>query len=263
MRTADPPPKQRNRGGRPRTVHMREGRNTWFSLNRSGCPWDRLPQDGLPQRTVYDSLAQWRDDGPWTKLVRVWREQPRVQAGRAPTPSALGIESQAVPPTEVGGPARGDDGGQKLNGRKRPRLVATLGGWRAVLMPSAGLDDGGAAPLLLGDVTPHAWPRLVTIVADQQSPNAALEAWRAEHRAGWHSEITARPEGTKGLTPLAKRWGMARTNAWHGRYRRHSKDDERRPASSTAMSHIRNIHLMLNRRCPGDRPVLHDRKQAA
>ena len=125
-----PPPKQRNRGGRPRTVHMREVRNPWFSLNRSGCHWDRLPHEGLPQRPVYDSLAQWRDDGTWTKMVRVWREQTRVPAGRAPTPSAIGIESQAVQPTEVGGPARGDDGGQKLNGRKRPLLVDTLGGAR-------------------------------------------------------------------------------------------------------------------------------------
>ena len=58
-----PPAKQSSRGGPPRTVDMREVLNTIFSLNRSGCPWDRLPHDVLPKSTVYDSFAQWRDDG--------------------------------------------------------------------------------------------------------------------------------------------------------------------------------------------------------
>src|SRR5438132_783258 len=81
-----------------------------------------------------------------------------------------------------------------------------------------------SAPLLLGHVMPHDFPRLVTIFADQKYHNHALDAWMAEHRAGWRIEGTARPEGTKGFTPLEKRWVIERTNAWHGRYRRNSKD---------------------------------------
>jgi transposase len=57
------PAKQSPRGGHPRTVHMREVLKTIFYLNRSGCPWDMLPHDLLPKSTVYDSFAQWRDDG--------------------------------------------------------------------------------------------------------------------------------------------------------------------------------------------------------
>ncbi len=97
-----PPAKQSKRGGRPRKVAMREVLNTLFYLNRSGCQWDRLPPDLLPKSTVYDSFAQWRDDGTWEKLVKVLREQTRVQAGREPTPSAIGIESQSVKTTETG-----------------------------------------------------------------------------------------------------------------------------------------------------------------
>src|SRR6185503_6583246 len=151
-----PPAKQSNRGGRPRTVDMREVLNTLFYLNRSGCQWDMLPHDLLPKSTAYDYFAQWRDDGTWRKMVKALREQTRVQAGREPTPSAICIDSQSVKTTEMGGPERGYDGGKKINGRKRHLLVDTLGLLLAVLITSASLDDGIAAPILLGDITPRA-----------------------------------------------------------------------------------------------------------
>jgi len=258
-----PPAKQNTQGGRPRKVDMREVLNTLFSLNRSGCQWDMLPHDLLPKSTVYDYFAQWREEGTWAKLVQALRERTRVEAGREPTPSAACIDSQSVKTTEMGGPERGYDGGKKINGRKRHLLVDTLGLLLVVLMTSAGLDDGVAAPILLGHVTPQAFPRLVTIFADQKYHNHTLDAWMAEHRAGWHIDVKMRPAGTKGFTPLEKRWVIERTNAWHGRYRRNSKDYERRTESSTAMIQISHIHLMLNRLAPCGRPEFHYRKAAA
>ena len=258
-----PPAKQNTQGGRPRKVDMREVFKTLFSLNRSGYQWEMLPHDVLPKRTVYDDVSQWRDDGPWAKLVKALRERTRVEVGREPTPSAACIESPSVKTTERGGPERGEDGGKKINGRKRHLLVDTLGLLLAVLMTSAGLDDGVAAPILLGHVTPHDFPRLTLICADQKDHHHALDAWMAEHRAGWRIEVQGRPAGTKGFTPLEHRWVIERTNAWHGRYRRNSKDDERSVASSTAMIQISNIHLMLNRLSPCGRPAFHYRKEAA
>jgi putative transposase len=258
-----PPPKSSPRGGHPRTVDMREVLNTILSLNRSGCQWDMLPHALLPKSTAYDSFAQWRDDGTWAKMMQALREQTRVAAGRESTPSAACLESPSVKTTEVGGPARGSDGGKKITGRKRHLLVDTLGWVLALLMTSAGLDDGVAASLLLGHVTPQDFPRLVIIFADQKYHNHALDAWMAAHRAGWRIEVKARPAGTKGFTPLEKRWVIERTNAWNGRYRRNSKDYERSVASSTAMIQISNIHLRLNRLAPCDRPAFHYRKDAA
>ena len=258
-----PPAKQNTQGGRPRKVDMREVLNTLFSLNRSGCQWDMLPHDLLPKSTVYDYFAQWREDGTWAKLVQALRERTRVEAGREPTPSAACIDSPSVKTTEMGGPERGYDGGKKINGRKRHLLVDTLGLLLVVLITSAGLDDGVAAPILLGHVTPQAFPRLVTIFADQKYHNHTLDAWMAEHRAGWHIDVQMRPAGTKGFTPLEKRWVIERTNAWPGRYRRNSKDYERRTESSTAMIQISHIHLMLNRLAPCGRPEFHYRKAAA
>src|SRR6266436_8753748 len=127
VRPMIPPAKQHPRGGRPRQVDMREVLNTLFYLNRSGCQWDMVPHDVLPKSTVYDSFAQWRDEGTWAKLVRALRERMRVAVGREPTPSAVGIERQSVKTTERGGPERGDDGGKNIKGRKRHLLVDTLG----------------------------------------------------------------------------------------------------------------------------------------
>jgi putative transposase len=57
---------------------------------------------------------------------------------------------------------------------------------------------------------------------------------------------------SKGFHVLPKRWIVERTLAWLTRFRRLSKDYERKPSSSEAMVYIASIRLLLNRICASE-----------
>jgi putative transposase len=236
-------------GGRKRELDMREVLNTILYLNRTGCQWDMLPHDLLPKSSVYDYFAAWRDDGTWQRLMDALRTRVRLEAGREPTPSAASIDSQTIKTTEQGG-EHGYDGGKKINGRKRHILVDTMGLLLAVLVTTAALDDGAAAAGVVSKLDPQQYPRLQKLWGDNKYHNLGFRQWLALHRPGWELEVKTRQPGVRGFAVLPQRWVVERTFAWHGRYRRQSRDYERRTDSSESMIRISAVHLMLRRLAP-------------
>lgn len=242
-------------GGRPRTTDVREVLNALFYLLRGGCAWRLLPHEFPPWQTVYWYWRTWRRAGVWEQIHTVLRRKARRLAGRKREPRGGIIATQSIKTTERGG-VHGYDGGKKLNGRKRHLLVDTLGFVLKAHVHSAAVPDREGAPLLLQALT-SGLPRLQRVWADMGYRGSAVR-WMTE-QLGWRVTIVNQPRRwfrvPEGVDPpyvppfvvLPKRWIVARTFAWLGRYRRLSKDYEYLTTTSEAWIYAAMSRLMLAR----------------
>lgn len=92
------------RGGRPRTVNVREVMNAVLYLLGTGCQWRALPRDFPPRTTVFEYLDLWEWDRTLERVHHALYVAVREQADRQASPTAAIIDSQSVKSAEKGGP---------------------------------------------------------------------------------------------------------------------------------------------------------------
>ena len=233
--------------GRPRAVDLRHILNGTFYLLQAGCAWRLLPKEYGPWSTVYGYFRRWSRTGLWEQINLALRAQVRQPAQRDPQPSAAILDRQTSKTSE---PAcrRGIDAGKKIEGVKRPVLVATLGLLLGVLVTPASTQDRDGARLLL-ERSLGFCHRLQKVWADSGYYAQARLEWGANlfPQRPLVLEIVRRLEGVGGFGVRPKRWIVERTRAWLVKRRRLARHYEQRPDHSEGFIYLAMISLMLKR----------------
>ncbi len=213
-------------------------------VDRTGVQWRYLPHDFPHWNTVYGYFARWQQEGVFAQVNGLLRQVLRQKEGREAQPSACAIDAQSVKTsTSVPACGQGIDAGKKIVGRKRSIVADTIGLLLAVLVTAASVQDSIAGTQLLDQVAVE-HPRIRKVWVD-----GGYRQHLVEYAAslGIDMEITQRRPGTRGFTPISKRWAVERTYGWLMLHRRLARDYETLPVRSEAMIHIAMTDLMPHR----------------
>ncbi|MFH8717584.1 IS5 family transposase [Streptomyces zaomyceticus] len=230
--------------GRPLERDLRDIMDAILYVDRTGVQWRYLPHDFPHWNTVYGYFAKWADEGVFAQLDGLLRQLLREKEGRDGEPSACVIDAQSVKTsTSVPASSQGIDAGKEIVVRKRSIVTDTLGLLLAVLVTAASVQDSVAGTRLLDQVSvDHPGVRKVWV-------DGSYRQHLVEHAAtlGIDVEITARKSGTRGFTPIPKRWAVERTYGWLMLNRRLARDYETLPTRSEALIHLVMTSLMARR----------------
>jgi transposase len=91
------------RGGRKRTVDVREVVNGLMYVLSTGCQWRYVPKDLPPRSTLFDYFDLWTWNGTLDRIHHALYVKCREAMGREASPTACVIDSQSVKSTEKGG----------------------------------------------------------------------------------------------------------------------------------------------------------------
>ena len=93
------------RGGRKRSVDVRDVVNGIMFVLSTGCQWRYVPKDLPPRSTLFDYFDLWTWDGTLERIHHALYVKCREAMGREASPSACIIDSQSVKGAEKGGAA--------------------------------------------------------------------------------------------------------------------------------------------------------------
>ena len=229
--------------GRPMEYAYRDIINGIFYLLKTGCQWRALPHDFPPYDTVYYHYNKWKRNGFWQRLNQALVEQLRQATGRDEDPTAVIIDSQSVKGTPENDPETvGVDGNKKVKGRKRHIIVDANGFVLVVKVHPANENDGTAGIAVIQALL--AIYTTISLIWADGTYQAAVK-W-AEDMMELTVEIVKNIAKGSGFKRLLRRWVVERTFAWLGRYRRLSRDYERRTDSSESMVYIASIRHLVS-----------------
>lgn len=212
-----------------------------------------LPKDLPKWKTVYPYFRAWRLDGTWERVHAQLMQWERGVQGHKPVPSAASLDSQSVKSATPAAIEVGFEGGKKIKGRQRHRMVDTLGLVILVVVSAANISDQQGARLIFKRLSalPERIARLVLIWVDGPYEGIDFRQWTMDTYR-WILETIKRSDQAKGFVLRPKRWTVERTWGWLNWSRCLSKDYEVLPEASetfiyVAMIRVAMIRLMLRR----------------
>jgi transposase len=211
----------------PRTHSLREVFNAWRWIVRAGAPWRMRPNDLPPGEAVYHQPQRWLTAGVVEAIGHDVRTLLRLTESRTQQPSAAMPDRRTWPSSPESGTRAGYDGAKRKRGSNVHMAVAPLGHLLAVHVTAADEQDRTQVKHLaepVQEVTGHA---VEVALVDQGDTGEQPVQDAAEQ--GRHLAVVKLPEAKPGFVLLPRRWVVARSFVWAGRFRRLAREYERRP----------------------------------
>lgn len=211
---------------------LREIVNAVLYINRTGIPWEYLPHDFPPHKTVYHYYALWEKDGTTEAIHEALRRRMRRAAGRAEQPSAAIIDAQTVKTSNnVPESSQGIDAAKRIKGRKRHIATDVLGLLLVVLVTAASVHDTAGGRHVIDELATQR-PDVATVWVDAGYKQSVIDQG-AVH--GIDVIVVTKDPDQRGFKPQPKRWAIERTLGWLMLHRRLVRDYETDPARSRTM----------------------------
>lgn len=177
-------------GTAARVHELREIVNAILYVNRTGIPWEYLPHDFPPYKTVYDYYAKREVDGTAQRVHDLLRDKSRRAHGRPANPSAAVLDAQSVKTSaNVAEGSQGIDAGKKIKGRERHVATDTLGLVLAVIVTAASVHDSTGGKRLLDELA-VSHPSVTKVWADGGYQSSVFQHGAAK---GIDVEVVKRP----------------------------------------------------------------------
>ncbi|HET8682253.1 MAG TPA: IS5 family transposase [Micromonosporaceae bacterium] len=223
---------------------LREIVNAILYVNRSGVPWDLLPHDFPPYKTVYGYYSVWEKEGITEKIHDALRVRVRRSAGRDEQPTAAIMDSQTVKTSaSVPEESQGIDAGKRIKGRKRHLTTDTLGLLLVLLITAGNVHDTVGGRDMVDHIATHQ-PRVTKVWVDGTYQRSVIERG-AENNID--ITVVSKEPNQRGFKPQPKRWAIERTLGWLMLRRRLVRDYETLPERSRTMVHWAMIDVMSRR----------------